>query len=216
MRSEGRGRGGHLGKEQSLWHQAEGQLVTGIVQEVLQPQEGHAAQLPPVPPVDPDLQLPGLHGEARLSGGEPGTSHYLSSLPPHEPRSPRSTQGQPHPLQGNDKGLVPGLLGHRPPARLAHNAIVHLQHGQHLTCKARVGAQGRPGVGGGNLCAPQLPGPPTHWPARLPHAAAWLCSEASPGKGSRPARPRGNVQALPSAAAHSPGGGPAVSLSGSV
>ena len=69
---------------------------------------------------------------------------------------------------------------------------------------------------GGGLCAPQLPGPPTHWPARLPHAAAWLCSEASPGRGSRPARLQGNVQAPLSAAAHSPGGGPAVSLSGSM
>ena len=68
----------------------------------------------------------------------------------------------------------------------------------------------------GDLRVPQLPGPPTHWPARLPHAAAWLCSEASLGRGSRPARPRGNVQAPLSAAAHSPGGGPAASLSGSV
>lgn len=35
-------------------------------------------------------------------------------------------KGRPHPLQGDDKGLVPGLLGYRPPARLAYSAIVHL------------------------------------------------------------------------------------------
>ena len=185
--------GGHLGEEQSLWHQAEGQLVTGIVQEVLQPQEGHAAQLPPVPPVDPDLQLPGLHREIRLTGGGPSTSHYPSSLPPHDRRSPRSTQGQPHPLQGDDKGLVPGLLGHRPPACLAHNTIVHLQHGQHLTCKARVGAQGRPGVGGGPLRspAPRAPyslasSPPPRCCLALLRSQPWEGLPASAAAGERP------------------------------
>lgn len=129
-----------------------------------------------------------------MSGGEPGTSHYLSSLPPHEPRSPRSTQGQPHPLQGNDKGLVPGLLGHRPPARLAHNAIVHLQHGQHLTCKARVGAQGRPGVGGGEPLRSPAPGapyslassPPPRCCLALLRSQPWEGLPASAAAGERP------------------------------
>ena len=60
---------GHLGKEQPLGHQTEGELVTGIVQEVLQPQEGHAAQLPPVPPAHPDLQLPGLSRGGQVEEG---------------------------------------------------------------------------------------------------------------------------------------------------
>lgn len=54
---------GNLGKEPSLRHQAERKLVTGIVQEVFELQEGHTTQLPPVPPVNPDLQLTGLYGE---------------------------------------------------------------------------------------------------------------------------------------------------------
>lgn len=44
-------------------HQAERKLVTGVVQEVLKLQEGHPTQLPPVPPVNPDLQLTCLCGE---------------------------------------------------------------------------------------------------------------------------------------------------------
>lgn len=84
------------------------------------------------------------------------------------------------------------------------------------TSPARPGPGLRAGQESGDLCAARLPGPPTHGPARPRHAAAWLCSEASPGRGSRPARPQGNVQAPLSAAAHSPGGGPAVSLSGSM
>lgn len=44
-------------------HQAERKLVTGIVQEVFELQKDHTAQLPPVPPVNPDLQLTGLYGE---------------------------------------------------------------------------------------------------------------------------------------------------------
>lgn len=54
---------GNLGKEPSLRHQAERKLVTGVVQEVFELQESHAAQLPPVPPVNPNLQLTGLYGE---------------------------------------------------------------------------------------------------------------------------------------------------------
>lgn len=54
---------GNLGKEPSLRHQAERKLVTGVVQEVFKLQESHAAQLPPVPPVNPNLQLTGLYGE---------------------------------------------------------------------------------------------------------------------------------------------------------
>lgn len=65
LRSGGKANG-HLGEEQPLWHQAEGELVTGIVQEVFQPQEGHATQLPPVAPMHPNLQLSGLHREARM------------------------------------------------------------------------------------------------------------------------------------------------------
>lgn len=167
--------------------------MTGIVQEVLQPQEGHAAQLPPVPPVDPDLQLPGLHREAKLSQGEPGTSHYPSSFPPCYPRSPPSTQGQPHPLQGDNKVLVPGLLGHRPPACLAHNAIVHLQHSQHLTCKARGGAQGRPAVVGGpsRSPAPRAPyslasSPPPRCCLALLRSQPWEGLPASAAAGERP------------------------------
>lgn len=99
--------------------------MTGIVQEVLQPQEGHTTQLPPVPPTHPDLQLSGLHGEARLRVGY-STSPYLDSLPPCSPGGTQPHKGHSHPLQGNDKGLVPGLLGHRPPACLAHDTIVHL------------------------------------------------------------------------------------------
>lgn len=167
--------------------------MTGIVQEVLQPQEGHTAQLPPVPPVDPNLQLPGLHREAKLSQGEPGTSYYPSSFPPRCPRSPQSTQGQPYPLQGDDKGLVPGLLGHRPPARLAHNAIVHLQHSQHLTCKARGEAQGRSAVVGGPLRSPAPRGPyslasspPPRCCLALLRSQPWEGLPASAAAGERP------------------------------
>lgn len=70
----------------------------------------------------------------------------------------------------------------------------------------------REGQERGPLLLPQLPMPPTHWPARLRHAAAWPCSEASPGRGSRPAQRLGSVQAQLSTTAHSLGGGPAVSL----
>ena len=91
-------------------------------------------------------------------------------------------KGQPHPLQGDDKGLVPGLPGHRPPTRLAHNTIVHLQHGQHLTCRARTRAQGRPGVG--VLCfLPQLPAAPYSLASSPPPRCCLVLPRSQPGEG---------------------------------
>lgn len=159
--SQVRGQGrGHLGKEQALGHQTEGELVTGIVQEVLQPQEGHATQLPPVPPAQPELQLPGLRWGGQVEEwGMACVPTWLAFCPMPEvtPACPTA-----HPLQGDNKGLVPGLLGHRPPASLAHDTIVHLQHGQHLTCRGRTGSSGHARSGGGLLspapCGPLLTG----------------------------------------------------------
>lgn len=101
-------------------------------------------------------------------------------------------RGHSHPLQGDDKGLIPGLLGHWPPARLTHDAIVHLQHSQHLACWARAGAQGRPGVR--VLAAPQLPMSPyslaSSLPPRcclaLPRSQPWEGLPASVAMGERP------------------------------
>lgn len=105
---------------------------------------------------------------------------------------PQSHGGHSHPLQGDDKGLVPGPLGHWPPARLTHDAIVHLQHSQYLTWRARAGAQGRPGVR--VLAAPQLPTSPyslaSSLPPRcclaLPRSHPWEGLPASVATGERP------------------------------
>lgn len=50
----------NLDEEDSLRLQLETHAVSPVVQEVLQPQELHAAQRPPVSPEHGDLQLPGL------------------------------------------------------------------------------------------------------------------------------------------------------------
>lgn len=55
----------------------------------------------------------------------------------------------------------------------------------------------------------------THWPVLRHHAAAWTWFAASPQRGYLPGRPWESVQARPSAAVHSPGGEPGVSLVGS-
>lgn len=97
-----------------------------------------------------------------------------------------------HPLQGDNKGLVPGLLGHRPPASLAHDTIVHLQHGQHLTCRAGQGAQGTQGAE--VVCCPQLPvapyslarSPPPRCGLALPRSQPWEGLPASAAAGDRP------------------------------
>lgn len=91
-RDQKAGVSGHLGKEQPLGHQAEGELVTRIVQEVLQPQEGHAAQLSPVPPVHPDLQLSGLYRKGRVEDG--------AGLPAGSPKSPLASQKPASPAPG--------------------------------------------------------------------------------------------------------------------
>lgn len=58
--------------------------MTGIVQEVLKLQEGHPTQLPPVPPVNPDLQLTCLCGEdqAKEWGLASSTHEWPASLQP--------------------------------------------------------------------------------------------------------------------------------------
>lgn len=88
----------HLGKEQPLGHQTQGELVTSVVQEVLQPQEGHATQLPPVPPVHPNLQLPGLRRGGQVE--EWGTRPYSASLPLRGLRSPLPAPGPASPAPG--------------------------------------------------------------------------------------------------------------------
>lgn len=93
-------------------------------------------------------------GEATLRV-EHGTSPTWPAFHPVAQGHPWPLRRHPHPLQRDDKGLVPGLLGYRPPARLAHDTIVHFQHSQHLACRARAGAQGRPGMR--VLCCPSVP-----------------------------------------------------------
>lgn len=166
--------------------------MTGIVQEVLQPQEGHTAQLPPVPPVHPDLQLSGLHQRGRLRV-EQGTSPYLAGLPPHSPGSPVIAQGPASPAPGGQQRsgprtawpLAPSLSGPRRDCLPLARPAPRLQGQSQSSWQA---------VSGCPCCPPPAPhapyslasSPPPRCCLALPRSQPWEGLPASAAAGERP------------------------------
>ena len=120
----------YLGEEDALWLHLDHHAVSVVLNKLFKTQELHGAQLPPVLPVDAQLQLTVLttHTNAR------DVTLYART----DPSIPSSVALNPlvvcvaHLIEVEVEALVPALLITRAPRRLCHLLVVQVTHCHHF------------------------------------------------------------------------------------